>query len=135
MVDRGEREQMERQHIFVVNGSPVFLDLVRELLQGEDYNVTTTNFVPETYDQIAALQPSVLIVDLEVGKRAGWDLLERLQAEASTNDIPTVMVVTDPQLMERAQAHKTRFGIKHVLTMPFDTDELVNAIEDLVGAA
>jgi hypothetical protein len=43
---RATPEQMRRQHIFVVNGSAEFLDVVRELLQDEHYNVTTTNFVP-----------------------------------------------------------------------------------------
>jgi DNA-binding response OmpR family regulator len=28
----GERRQMGRKHVFVVNGSPEFLDVVRELL-------------------------------------------------------------------------------------------------------
>ena len=53
-----ETTQMARQHIFAVNGSPDFLDLLRELLQDERYNVTTTNFVPATFAQIDALQPA-----------------------------------------------------------------------------
>jgi hypothetical protein len=32
---RATPEQMQRQHIFVVNGSADFLDVVRELLQDE----------------------------------------------------------------------------------------------------
>ena len=64
-------EQMQRQHIFVVNGSADFLDIVRELLQDEDYNVTTTNFVPRTFAQIEHAQPSLLIVDLIHGEMAG----------------------------------------------------------------
>jgi hypothetical protein len=39
---------MARKHIFCVNSSPTFLDLLRELFQDERYNVTTTNFVPHT---------------------------------------------------------------------------------------
>lgn len=73
-----EQDQMERKHVFVVNSAPDLLDLVRELLQEEFYNVTTTNFVPDTFDQIAAVRPAALIVDLAVGERAGWDLLDRL---------------------------------------------------------
>ena len=41
---------MERSHIFAVNGSPDFLDILRELFQQEQYNVTTTNFVPGTFE-------------------------------------------------------------------------------------
>ena len=77
-----ESRRMDRKHVFVVNGEPDFLDIMRDLLQGERYNVTTTNFVPRTFDQIAALRPDLLIVDLAVDDRAGWELLERLQASA-----------------------------------------------------
>lgn len=58
----GSREaaQMRRKHIFAVNGSSDFLDVIRELFQEEAYNVTTTNFVPHTFEQITALQPSLV---------------------------------------------------------------------------
>lgn len=66
-----QQGQMRRQHIFAVNGSPGFLEILRELLQAEQYNVTTTNFVPSTFDQVRALQSDLLVVDLAVGERAG----------------------------------------------------------------
>ena len=105
-----ERAQRRRPHVFVVNGAPAFLDLMRELLQDERYNVTTTNFVPRTLEQVAALQPSLLVIDLEVGRRAGWDLLERLRGEAATNGIPVVVVATDPRLLAEAKARQARYG-------------------------
>ncbi|HEX2348902.1 MAG TPA: hypothetical protein VHI51_10765, partial [Ktedonobacterales bacterium] len=55
-----ETRQGQRQHIFAVNHDPEFLDVMRMLLQDERYNVTTTNYVPRTWEQIAALQPSLL---------------------------------------------------------------------------
>jgi hypothetical protein len=70
-VPRGaERRQMVRKHGFVVNGSPAFLDVVRELLQDERCNVTTTNYVPHAFDQIASLAPDRLLVDLATGRPA-----------------------------------------------------------------
>lgn len=130
-----ERDRMDRKHVFVVNGSPEFLDLARDLLQEERYNVTTTNFVPQTFDQIAALQPSLLMVDLAVGARAGWELLQRLNGEAVTNGIPVVVVSTDPSLLEEAKAQQARYGGQHFQAKPFDIDELVRAVEDLIGPA
>ncbi|MEA2530872.1 MAG: hypothetical protein QOG89_2516, partial [Thermomicrobiales bacterium] len=85
---RKEQVQMARKHVFVVDSAGAFLSLARDLLQDEAYNVTTTNYVPRTFDQIAALGPDLLVVDLAVGQRAGWDLLEQLQAGALTHDIP-----------------------------------------------
>ena len=83
-----DRSQEQRKHIFAINGSPDFLNIIRELFQDEGYNVTTTNFVPNSFEQIAALAPDALIVDIVVGQQAGWELLEQINAEAATTGIP-----------------------------------------------
>ena len=99
-----EHRQMGRKHIFAINDSPAFLDVVRQLLQDEDCNVTTTNYVPRTYEQIAALAPDLLLLDLAIGQRAGWGLLEHLHAEAATRAIPVLVTSTDPHLLAEAEA-------------------------------
>jgi CheY-like chemotaxis protein len=132
---RPESRQMERKHIFAVNSSPEFLDLLRELLQGEQSNVTTTNYVPKTYDQIAALQPDLLLIDLVVGVQAGWDLLERLQHGALTQGIPVVVTSTDSGLLERAESQREHFGGDRYIVKPLDLDALLETIAELIGTA
>lgn len=130
-----EQSQMERQHIVAVNSSPEFLEVVRELLQDEAYNVTTTNFTPDSFDQIATLQPSLLIIDLAVGERAGWDLLERLEADADTHGIPVIVVSTNADYLEAAKAQPDRFAGQRFLRKPVDLDEVLQKIEELIGRA
>ena len=136
--DNGARatpEQMQRQHIFVVNGSADFLDVVRELLQDEHYNVTTTNFVPRTFKQVETAQPSLLIVDLIHGEMAGWDLLAELRHEAATRNIPMILVSTSNQLLEKAEAERVIWGDDRYLLKPFSLNALLQAIQDLIGPA
>jgi CheY-like chemotaxis protein len=136
--DNGARatpEQMQRQHIFVVNGSADFLDVVRELLQDEHYNVTTTNFVPRTFKQVETAQPSLLIVDLIHGEMAGWDLLAELRLEAETRNIPMILVSTSQHLLEKAEAERVVWGGDRYLLKPFSLDGLLQAIQDLIGPA
>ena len=132
---RATPEQMQRQHIFVVNGSAEFLDVVRELLQDELYNVTTTNFVPRTFEQIEIARPSLLIVDLIHGERAGWELLADVRHEAATRDIPVVLVSTSKQLLEKAQTERVIWGGDRYFLKPFSLDALLDAIQDLIGPA
>jgi CheY-like chemotaxis protein len=127
--------QMRRQHIFVVNGSAAFLDVVRELLQDEQYNVTTTNFVPLTFKQIETAQPSLLIIDLIHGERAGWDLLAELRHEAATREIPVILASTSKQLLEKAETERVIWGGDRYLLKPLSMDKLLQAIQELVGAA
>lgn len=132
---RATPEQMIRQHVYVVNGSPGFLDVVRELLQDEHYNVTTTNFVPNSFETIEVAQPALLIVDLVFGEQAGWNLLGRLRQAASTRDIPVLLVSTTQGLLDEAREQQAMYGGDRYLVKPFDLDELLRLISELIGKA
>lgn len=130
-----ERRQMGRKHVFCINGSSVFLDLVRDLLEDESYNVTTTNYVPRTYDQIASLHPDLLILDVVVGIQAGWALLERLRDESATRGIPMIVTSTSQKLLDHAEELAKPNGHIYYLPMPFDTQTMVEMVNSLVGSA
>ncbi len=132
---QAEQSQRGRQHVFVVNGSPDFLNLMRELLQEEHYNVTTTNYVPQTFDQVAVLHPSLLVVDLEIGVRAGWDLLAALRDGALTRGIPVIVVSTDHRLLERAEREQVPGNTRRYVVKPFDLEVLLTTIRELIGVA
>lgn len=132
---RATPEQMRRQHIFVMNGSPHFLDIIRELLQDEQYNVTTTNFVPDTFAQIEAARPSLLLIDLVIGEHAGWDLLARLRQGATTHQIPVILVSTTSSLLDRARKEHAAVGGDRYLVKPFDLEDLLTMVRDLIGTA
>lgn len=118
-MDAIEHAQMTGQHVFVVNGASDFLDMVRSLPEEERYNVTTTNFVPATFDQIAALQPSLIIMDLAIGVRAGWELLEHLAHAAGLRAILVIVVSTNQRYLETVEGDPARFGADRVLSKPF----------------
>jgi CheY-like chemotaxis protein len=130
-----EHQQRERKHILCVNSEPEFLNLLRELLARREYNVTTTNFVPETYELIETLQPALIILDLVAGEKSGWDLLEQLARQASTDGIPLLITSTDPALLNRAQADPARYGDGEVLAKPFRADDLLEEVDRLIGEA
>lgn len=130
-----EQQQMARKHVFAVNASREFLDFLRELLQDEGYNVTTTNFAPHTFDQIAALRPDLIVLDVATGREAGWDLLEHLQREAITNQIPIIITSTDQRSLDRTQGDQARYGSQYYLVKPFDVGALMEAIRSLTGGA
>jgi DNA-binding response OmpR family regulator len=105
------------------------------LLQDQRYNVTTTNYVPRTWDQIAVLQPNLLLIDLAPRLQAGWNLLERLHAEGVTSRIPVLVTSSDRHLAARVQAEHGRYGGDRVIAKPLDIDELLEAIRTLIGPA
>jgi CheY-like chemotaxis protein len=130
-----ERSQEKRKHVFAINASPPFLNIIRELFQEEGYNVTTTNFAPNSFAQIEALQPDALIIDIAIGQEAGWELLEQLGADADTAGIPALVVSTDPRLLAHAEAHAARYGTHRFLEKPLDPEAMLGAIQEMIGEA
>ena len=125
--------QDQRRHVFAINTSPEFLNIVRELFQDEGYNVTTTNFAPTSFAQIEALQPDALIIDIAIGQEAGWELLEQLDADADTAGIPALIVSTDPRLLAQAEAHAARYGSHRFLAKPLDLEAMLTHIQEMIG--
>lgn len=130
-----EWDQLGRKHIFAVNSDPVFLDLVRTLLQGESYNVTTTNHVPRTFNQIVALRPDLIIINLTPREFSGWNLLERLYGEALTHQIPMIVTSTNPQFLDHARRNSELYGERRYIVLPLDLDVLLRTIHSLIGVA
>ena len=134
-LDAFVRDQQRRKHIVMVDSSQVFLDVISEVLKDERYGVTASNYVPEIFTQIALLTPDLIIVDLTITEKAGWELLEKLELETLTRSIPVIVTSTDQSLLDRAQANKERYGFDNYLVKPFDLDVLLAAIEELIGFA
>ena len=130
-----DRSQEARKHAFAINGSPAFLNIIREVFQEEGYNVTTTNFVPASFDQIATAQPDALIVDVVVGQQASWELLEQVHAGAATSGLPTLVVSTDRRLLARALEQAEQCGTHRYLEKPFDLDTVLTQIREMIGEA
>ena len=133
--ERTEASRMAGKHVFVVNGAPVFLEFLRELFQDEQYNVTTTNYAPRTFDMIEALKPDLIIADLVVFDHAGWDLLEALHEAASTRNIPVIVVSTDARLLERAEAEQARYGGSRFMAKGMEVEDLLATVSRLIGPA
>lgn len=124
-----------RQHILAVNDSVDVLTLLQELLEEEHYAITTATFPMTTFDQIVTLAPTLLILDLVDGHRAGWDLLVRVGSEASTRDMPTLVTSTSRRVLDAAQDRHAQVNGWHYLHKPFDLDDLLRIVSDVVGPA
>ena len=91
--------------------------------------------MPTSFAQIKALPPDVLIIDLAHGEQAGWDLLERLHAEAATSGLPVLVVSTQLHLLQRAWEQVAQYGGNAYLAKPFHPSAMLQAIEELIGPA
>jgi CheY-like chemotaxis protein len=79
-------------------------------------------------DLISSSQPGLILLDLHLPDMSGEEVLRRLQAEVTTQDIPTVIVSADasPGQIRRI----LEMGASGYLTKPFDVEELLRWFDD-----
>jgi CheY-like chemotaxis protein len=130
-----DRQRTPRKHIAVINNSPDFLLIARDLFEGEGYGVTTSDFAPTVFARIVMRHPDALIVDVGGGEPEAWDLLERLHAEVETTDIPILVTSTIPELLDETRDQVDRYGTPRFLAKPVGLDELLTTIREMIGDA
>ena len=128
-----DHSQARRPHVFVIDASPDFLTLARDLLEEEGYAVTTTRDRGDAFDQAAAWHPDGILLDLVPGEPEGWELLVRLHADATTATIPVLVLSTSEALLAQAQAQADHLGGNAYFRKPFDLEELLQTLQDLIG--
>ena len=126
-----------RAHVLVVNDTQAILDLMRDLLEEEGYQVSVSI---QTLDltRIKALQPDLIIQDLlfaDGSQETGWHFLMMVRLDPELAHIPMILCtaamdpIKDPDMAENLNRHGVR-----VLLKPFNIDELVTAITEMLAA-
>jgi CheY-like chemotaxis protein len=116
-------------HILCINHSPEILSLLRDLLEGEGFRVSTLMSVERDLDAIVALRPDVITIDyMWKASDNEWTYLNLMTMDPRTRDIPVILCTgAVAQVMEMEQ-HLARVGIRVVLK-PFNIEDLVEAVQ------
>jgi PAS domain S-box-containing protein len=77
---------------------------------------------------ISSSRPGLILLDLHLPDMSGEEVLRRLQAEATTKDIPTVVVSADASAGQMRRI--LEMGAAGYLTKPFDVEELLLWFDD-----
>jgi CheY-like chemotaxis protein len=124
--------------VTVVNDSPEFLELVRDILEGDRYDTTLIDADEgDPVQRIRQSRPDVLMIDLRMGidERRGWDIAKELRAHTEFDGLPVLVCSADLQAMSEIEADLATARHVATLTKPFGIDELTQAIDRLLEEA
>jgi CheY-like chemotaxis protein len=117
-----------RPLILAINSSQDVLNLFKELLSDEGYDVRIQSYMSHDLDEIVEMNPELVILDyMWGGEDSGWSLLQMLKLDPRTKDIPVILCTGAVQQVEPLDARLAEMGVRVVLK-PFDLDELLVAI-------
>ncbi|HSR35935.1 MAG TPA: response regulator [Desulfurivibrionaceae bacterium] len=119
--------------ILIVDDSAMIRRIVSQILQEYGHRTVLAENGQKGYEQAVAVQPDLIIMDIEMPVLDGISATERIKADAKTAHIP-VIFFTALGSEENIQQAKGVGGIGF-LNKPICKEELGKAISDILGSA
>jgi two-component system phosphate regulon response regulator PhoB len=117
--------------IVVVDDAPEIRDIVAMFLTDEGFAVTAYERVDAALARLAVSLPDLLILHGRLPEISGWQCLHDLRASERTNGLPILMLTAAVNDVDRARQEPPD-DCTAFLTKPFNLDELLDAIHDVI---
>ncbi|HEX7296410.1 MAG TPA: response regulator transcription factor [Pyrinomonadaceae bacterium] len=118
------------KHLLIVDDEPNLLRAVAACLRGEGYEVDVARSAEEALVHIAQRLPDLVVSDIRMPRMDGFALARQLRANPRTNLIPIVFLTAKDESADRIAG--IRSGVDAYLTKPFEPDELVAVIGNIL---
>jgi signal transduction histidine kinase/ActR/RegA family two-component response regulator len=109
--------------VLVIDDDPATRDLLERCLAGTELSVITAANAEDGVLLAQALQPDVIVLDVILPDKDGWDVLATLKADPELVDIPVIMLTI---VDERGRG--LMLGAAEYLIKPVDSDQLIKLI-------
>jgi DNA-binding response OmpR family regulator len=126
----------EQKLILVVDDDPDLVEAVSMKLEAKNYRVAKAYDGVEAMDRIQEEKPDLVILDVMMPRKNGWDVCDEIKNSADLKDIAVVLLtaVADSVKTTSYTHHngKTTLADDYI-PKPIDLDELMEIVTDHCG--
>ncbi|HET8923888.1 MAG TPA: response regulator [Candidatus Acidoferrum sp.] len=112
--------------VLIVDDSPSEVRLMQTLLEKEGYWPVGLNDPRRVEELIASERPSVILLDIVMPDRNGYQVCRDLKGNAEFNTIPVIMVTSKDSASDKFWGQQQ--GADGYVTKPFTREELLRAV-------
>ena len=126
---------MSSARILVVDDDPDFVEIMRTILESNDYQVVTASNGQQALSQVKAQRPDLMILDIMMSTVLdGLDVSEQLAQDPDAKFMPVIMVSS---IAETPYAHvfpmEKQPHMDAWLSKPVDPKALLNKVAELLN--
>jgi CheY-like chemotaxis protein len=126
---------MSSARILVVDDDPDFVEIMRTILESNDYQVVTASNGQQALSQVKAQRPDLIILDIMMSTVLdGLDVSEQLAKDPDARFMPVIMVSS---IAETPYAHvfpmEKQPHMDAWLSKPVDPKSLLNKVAELLN--
>jgi twitching motility two-component system response regulator PilH len=105
--------------------------MMKSILSSAGHTVTSYNDPTGVEEKVAAAKPSLVLLDVVMPQRNGYDVLRALKRNAATKDIPVILVSSKSE--ETDVRWGLRQGAADYITKPYNTQGVLSKIQPHIG--
>ena len=122
--------EAQRPRILIADDEPNILISLEYLLKREGYEVSLARDGDEALTAILAQRPALVLLDVMMPKRSGFEVCQELRANEAVKD--TLVLMLSAKGRETDVAKGLGSGADAYMTKPFSTKELVAKVREML---
>ena len=119
------------KHVLLIEDEPNIIEAIRFILTRDGWRVTSHDRGEDAVAVVRAAVPDVVVLDVMLPGRSGFEVLQELRADPVFRDLPVLMLTAKGQGRDRELAE--RYGASRFMTKPFANTEILASVRALVG--
>ncbi len=119
------------KRVLLIEDEPNIIEAIRFVLSRAGYAVDTHSDGSSALEAIRAKSPDMVILDVMLPNRSGYDILRDLRESDGMAALPVLMLTARGQKKDREMAE--RYGASRFMTKPFSNAEMVSTVTELLG--
>lgn len=120
-----------QRSVLVIEDEPHIVEAISFILSRDGWTVRSHGQGHDAVDVVRARPTDVVILDVMLPGRSGYEILQELRADPATQALPILMLTARGQAKDRDMA--ARLGATRVMTKPFSNSELLASVRAMVG--
>jgi DNA-binding response OmpR family regulator len=117
--------------ILIVDDEPNIVISLEFLMKKEGFEVAVANDGDEALAKVASFNPDLLLLDVMMPKKSGFEVCEALRADPGQAGLKIVMLTAKGRDTEMAKG--LAIGADAYVTKPFSTKELVDRVKEMLA--
>lgn len=117
--------------ILIAEDEPSILEALSFVLQRAGWTVHAVTDGDAVMNAVRHASPRVLVLDIMMPKRSGFEVLKQIRGDADTRSLPVLVLTAKGQAQDRRVAEE--LGADSFVTKPYSNADVVDAIRKLLG--
>lgn len=119
--------------ILIAEDEPGILESLEFIFKRAGWSVSSVTDGELVLEKIAKLQPKVLVLDVMLPKKSGFEVLKQLRLKEITKNLPVLILTAKGQKQDRIQAQE--LGASAFITKPYANEDVVDGVRQLLNLA